>query len=449
MSLTMIAVNLVITIVILMFAITVLKLNPTISMVMATLYMGISCGMGLIKTAAVTTSGFGNMMGNIGLPIGFGVILGQLLSDCGGANVIAKKITSVFPREKALIALTLTAGILSIPVFADVTFVILMPIGIAIARQINKNTAFAVAMISIGAVLTHTFVPPTPGPLSVAALVECDIGIMLGIGLLISTLTVICSYFIVTKLLQGKKYLTEKDMNPNAVLIEKADIDITKAPGFGIAMLPIILPSILILIGTAVSAVVAQPPEWVLFIGDKMVALLVGAIVAYIIAFKYMNRKEVEKSVARALESCGVIMLVTGAGGSLGAVIKATGIGELLQEMLGASSGSVIVTLLLVFFIGFIFRISLGSGTVASITAMTIMAPVIANLPVHPVYAALAALAGGMTFPHVNDSGFWVMTNLGGLKVKGGIKAYSIPIFIASVVAFAWTLILAVVLPLA
>jgi H+/gluconate symporter-like permease len=180
-----------------------------------------------------------------------------------------------------------------------------------------------------------------------------------------------------------------------------------------------------------------------------MVALLIGALCAYGMAYKYLPAKDREKSIARAISSCGMILLVTGAGGSFGAVIRATGLGALLEAILGNTSQAVVPALLITFFIGFIFRISLGSGTAAAITAATIIAPVLASLPIHPVYVALAALSGGMTFPHVNDSGFWVMSNLGGYNVKGGIKLYSIPLLTASIFVFIITLIFAVVLPMA
>jgi gluconate transporter len=449
MSLSLIAVNLVIALVILLVLILVAKLNATMSIVIASLYMGIACKLGLVTTATTIAGGFGDMMRGIGLPIGFGVMLGQLLSDCGGAYVIAKGITRVFPQKKAFIALLITGAILSIPVFGDVTFVILMPIGIALARQMNMPVAFAGVMIAMGATQTNTFVPPTPAPLTVASLLDFDVGVMILMGVLVTIIALTPSYFIAKSLILSKWYLKDSDFNPNAVLMESSEYENKKLPPFWTSMLPIIIPVLLILLGTATAAVADPVPPIIAFIGDRMVALLIGALCACGLAYKYLPAEDREKSIARAISSCGMILLVTGAGGSFGAVIRSTGLGALLEAILGNTSQAVIPALLITFFIGFIFRISLGSGTAAAITATTIIAPVLASLPIHPVYVALAALAGGMTFPHVNDSGFWVMSNLGGYNVKGGIKLYSIPLFIASIFTFIATLILAIILPMA
>lgn len=450
MSLTMVAVHLVIALIILLGLIMKGKIEATISIVIASLYMGIACGLGLMPTATTIVDGFGGMMRGIGLPIGFGVILGQLLSDCGGAYVIADRITKAFPAARAFIALLITAAILSIPVFADVTFVILMPIGIALCRKTNLPIALAVAVISMGAVATHTWVPPTPGPLTVAELVHTDVGVLIMVGLVVTFFSLLLSYGLVKAMMNGKWFMKDSDINPNAILIEGSDFEKHGSlPGFGLSMLPIIVPVLLILLGTGVAMATKNVPEVVKFLGDKMIALLIGAIIAFYIAIKHLTADERGKSVTRALASCGMILLVTGAGGSFGAVIKATGIGDLLMAILGTDSQAVIPALLITFFVGVVFRVSLGSGTAASITAATIIAPIMGNLPVHPVYIALAALSGGMSFPHVNDSGYWVMTNLGGLTVKGGIKAYSIPILITSLFGFACVLAMASFFPMA
>ena len=186
----------------------------------------------------------------------------------------------------------------------------------------------------------------------------------------------------------------------------------------------------------------------VALLGNKIFALLMGALSAYLIAWKFIGFKAAEVSASKSLGTAGVALAITGAGGSFGAVIAATNIGQALLDTLHINPGNVIMMCLFAYFIGFIFRVAQGSGTVAGITAMTIMATMSANVPVHPVYLAMAALAGGISIGHVNDSGFWVCTNLSGFTVTGGLKTYTLPIFIVSVFTLICTLIGATVFPM-
>ena len=183
------------------------------------------------------------------------------------------------------------------------------------------------------------------------------------------------------------------------------------------------------------------------FLGNKIIAIMLGTLCAYLIGYKYLGRNKVELSANEALKQAGVVLLITGAGGSFGAVISATDIGNALVNTLSINSGSVIKVLFLAYFIGCIFRIAQGSGTVAGITAMTIMATIAPSIAIHPVYIALAALAGGISVGHVNDSGFWVVSNLSGFNVKGGLKTYTLAQIIMSISIMVLTLIFALVLP--
>ena len=183
------------------------------------------------------------------------------------------------------------------------------------------------------------------------------------------------------------------------------------------------------------------------FFGNKIVAIMLGTLCAYLIGYKYLGKNKVENSANEALKQAGVVLLITGAGGSFGAVIAATDIGNALVSTLNINSGSVLKVLFLAYFIGCIFRIAQGSGTVAGITAMTIMATIAPSVSIHPVYIALAALAGGISVGHVNDSGFWVVSNLSGFNVKGGLKTYTLAQIIMSISIMSLTVIFALILP--
>ena len=168
MSGVLLVMNLVIAIAIMIALILIPKLNPAICLVIASLYMGVACGLGFVTSINTIGAGFGNMMAGIGLPIGFGVILGQLMSDTGAAKVIAKTIVHAVPNKFVLYAIAGAGFILAIPVFFDVTFIILIPIGIAVAKEVNRPLAYVVGALTIGDGIAQTLVPPTPNPLAAA-----------------------------------------------------------------------------------------------------------------------------------------------------------------------------------------------------------------------------------------------------------------------------------------
>lgn len=447
--------HLVIAIAIILVCIIVLKLNASIGMVIACLYMGVMGGLGVMDTVSTISSGFGNMMTGIGLPIGFGVILGQLLNDSGAASVIADKIVSAFPEKRAMWAISLAGFVLSIPVFFDVTFVILIPIGITIAAKINKKMCYVTGCLTIGATTAHCVVPPTPNPLAAADIFGFDLGIMMGVGLVVGLITVLISDFVFIKIHDKGIWNEDKDVNhsSNVVteLLESAKKDAASnrpRPSLAMSLLPIIIPIVCILAGTAGNALFEESPVICKFLGEKVIAMLLGTLGAYLVSLKYIGRENFEKSAGEALKSAGVVLLITGAGGSFSSVIAATGIGNSIVSLLSTGTNSVIPGMFLCYLIGMIFRVAQGSGTVAGMTSMTIMATVAPAIGCHPVWLALACLSGGNSIGHVNDSGFWVATNMSGLTVTGGLKTYTLGSFISSVCIFVLALIGALVIPL-
>ena len=429
----MLILHLAIAIAIILVCIIVLKLNASIGMVLACLYMGGMGGLGLMDTVSTISSGFGNMMTGIGLPIGFGVILGQLLNDSGAAGVIADKIVSAFPEKRAMWAISLAGFVLSIPVFFDVTFVILIPIGITIAAKISKKMCYVTGCLTIGATTAHCVVPPTPNPLAAADIFGFDLGVMMGVGLVVGLITVLLSDFVFIKIHDRGIWNEEKDVNhsSNVVteLLESAKRDAAAdrpRPSFAMSLLPIVIPIVCILAGTVGTALFEESPVICRFLGEKVIAMLLG----------------------EALKSAGVVLLITGAGGSFSSVIAATGIGDSIVSLLSTGASSVVPAMFLCYLIGMIFRVAQGSGTVAGMTSMTIMATVAPAIGCHPVWLALACLSGGNSIGHVNDSGFWVATNMSGLTITGGLKTYSLGSFISSVFIFLLALIGALVIPL-
>lgn len=439
---------LVVSIAIILFTILKLKLNPTISLILGSIFMGLACGLGPQATVSAITSGFGDLMTGIGLSVGFGVILGQLLSDSNGAKVIATTMVSATSEKYALYALGITGFILSVPVFYDVTFVILIPLAIAVSRQIRKPLPYTAGAIIIGAGAAHTLVPPTPNPLAAAEILNFDLGIMVIVGLILGLVSSVIAIKIYTVLLDKGMWNSKQDETGIEVYEETKSGKEENQPSFFMSLLPVILPVVLILIGTVVGAVMEEAPGWISFISNKSIALLIGALVAYLVSSKNMNRDEREASVTEALKSCGIVLMITGAGGSFGAIISATGLADMLAGTIQNISASPVVALLIAFVIAAIFRIALGSGTVASITTMTIMASVPAAVGMHPVWLAIACLSGSLSCGHVNDSGFWVSANLAGFTITGGLKSYTLGNAITAVFAMLFAVIGCLVIPL-
>ncbi|WP_347295806.1 GntP family permease [Enterocloster bolteae] len=443
------AVNLAISIAIILFLVLKFKINPVISMILASLYMGISCSLGFMDTITSINSGFGSLMTGIGFPIGFGIMMGQILEDSGAAESLAKSILKAFPGKKAPWALGLTAFLLSIPVFFDVTFVILIPLGIAVAKETKRPLAYFAGAIAIGGVSSQTFVPPTPNPLAAATILDFDLSYIIIAGTIVGLAAAVFSMFVWFRMLDRPGFWDPNKDETGLLDMDAAVVHRVDLPSPWAAVIPICLPVLAILIGSFWPVVTgSDAPVVIQFISQKTIAILLGLLAAYIILLKRMGWSGLNESVSKSLKQAGVVLLITGAGGAFGAVIQATNIGEVLIAGLAEGQSSTMLILCLTFGIGVLFRVAQGSGTVASITAMTIMASVAPSAGCHPVYIALAALAGGNFIGHVNDSGFWVVTNLSGASVTGGLKTYTWNTITLAGMAFILSLVGATVLPM-
>lgn len=331
-------------------------------------------------------------------------------------------------------------------------FIILIPIGIAIAKKLNKSIAHIVGAIAIGGCTAHVLVPPTPNPLAAPEIFGFDLGLMLIVGLIIGLINVLIVLPLYGKLMDSKFFNPEKDIDHSSNILD----DLTsqaeeqkRQPSFAAALLPILIPVLCILAGTAGSAVFDETPLILAILGHRITAMMLGTIAAYIISYPCIGKKGVDDAGNQALKGSGIAAMVTAAGGAFGAVIQATDIGNVLVEQLGITGTSGGILLMLVGFgIAFIFKVAQGSGTVAGITSMQIMSTFAGGMSIHPIFLAIACLSGGMGPGHLNDSAFWVTANLSGLKVSGGLKTYTTSQMMCSVVIFAIAILGALVIPL-
>lgn len=445
---------LVIAIVIIIVSTVYLKFNASVSMIIASIFVGLVTKLGPLKTVEIVSNGFGDMMIGIGIPIGLGVIFGQLLSETGAAEVIADSILKIFKGKKALFGITIAAMILCIPVFFDVVFIILLPVGMAIAKKLKLPLPLVVGCIGFGAVLGHTLIPPTPSPLAAASILNFDVGVMFLFGIILSIISIFIIVPLWEKIFKKENFWNEeKDVVevPEMYVNEEVNQEEHQKPSTIEAFAPILITVICIIMGTIGTLMFGEgnAPLWMSVLGDKVVAMLLGAVAAYILGWKYIGKDRSEDTANEGLKQAGTVMLITGTGGSFGAVLTEIGIGDALTALIGLESNNVIGFLIFAYLVAVAFRIAQGSATVAGITSMQIVATMMADFPIHPVYIAIACLTGACSVAHVNDSGFWVVTNMSGFSITGGLKTVTLPMFMATFVIFLISLILAGVFPMA
>ena len=428
-----------------------LKMNAALAMFVGALFMGFASGEGLSATVSNISAGFGNTMKGIGLSVGFGVMLSQLIADVGAVQTIANKILKAFGEKKADYALGATGFIVSIPVFYDVGVVILTPL----AKQLSKKSSQKILPAFIGALvvglgIAHTFIPPTPGPMTGGEMLGVPIGTTILWGIIIGLPTFILSMIVYNKVFLGNKKFwnpetcEEHDPIAEAEAAKRAEelsVSEDKLPSFFAALLPIFLPIVLILLTTVWGAIAGNDnvPDFIKMLGSKEIAMLCGVIAAMIVCLskKRMTLAQVEKSITVSVASAGTVLLITGAGGGFGSVLTASGVGEVLSNVLASAHIPVII---FVWLIGALLRFAQGSGTVAMITAISLVSSM-GTLGVSPILVALAAFSGSLGCAHVNDSGFWITTKIGGLTTEGGLKTYTLMCFIVSIISLALILV--------
>ena len=421
------------------------KIHTFIALLLAALITGLIGGMPVVDmtdAAGVTTTGvitaikdgFGNTLKSTGIIIGLGVMMGGILEVSGAAEQLAFTFIRVIGKRKEEWALAITGWVVSIPVFADSAIVIFAPLVKAMSSVTGISVVGLALSLACGLQMTHCLVPPTPGPLTAAGLLGVDVGQMILVGIVISIpmMLVIVPYckWVGRKIYQipaangdgydrkefKKEYIKSMDE------VEKL-IGEKKLPSFGASIAPIIVPIILIFVKTFWDLLGSD--EGVLnsiigLVGEPIVALAVGTVIAIYGLVRKEDNKKVINIMDTAVKDTGIIMLITGAGGSLGNVIKVSGIGNVLGE---AVVGLPIPAILIPFIIAALMRIALGSATVAITTAASLTAPLMASIAVSPILLAASCCVGAISFSYFNDSGFWVFNGMFGVnELKDQIK---------------------------
>jgi GntP family gluconate:H+ symporter len=404
--------------------------------------------------------GFGNTATKIGILIAMAAVIGACLLESGAAERIVRSALRAFGEKRAPHAFASSGFLLGIPVFFDTVFYLLVPIAKAMGIRTQRNFVWYITAIVAGAAMAHSLVPPTPGPLFVASELGIDIGVMIMAGLLVGVVTTSC----------GFAYGWWANRRWPIPVRETSDVPAEKLeamtarseeelPSFLVSVLPILLPVVLIAGGTVLGATlgaIETPAAWhatllTVFrtLGNSTVALTIAAVVALItLALQRRgNAGSIKNTVQGALKSGGVIILITAAGGALGAMLQQTGIGPRIEGLAGEYN---IAVLPLAFLVTSLVRTAQGSATVAMITTVGILSGFSdpAVLGFHPVYLALAIGCGSKPFSWMNDSGFWIVGRMSGMTESETLKTFTAALAVMGIAGIVVVMIAAAVLPL-
>ncbi|TYL40113.1 gluconate permease [Natronococcus pandeyae] len=400
----------------------------------------------------------GDTFAGIGIPILMAAIIGKTMMESGAAERIVRWFQSRTGEERSYLALWGSSSALSIPVFFDNVFYLMAPLARSMRARTGRDYALFLTVVGAGAATTHVFVPPTPGPLAVALEIGVDLGIVMVIGLIVA---------IPTALVAGVLYghwinrhlddipLRETMGSTAEELQEMADEPIEQLPGIFESTLPIIIAVVLVASNTTVDylvdlGIVAEGSPLVpltSFIGDANFALTAAALAAALtfLRMRALDRETWADELVEALRSGGHIAAITAAGGAFGAMLAAAGIGDYIAAIL-ADVG--IPLLVAGWVIAATIRIAQGSATVAMLTTAGIMAPLVGQLEVHPVYLALIIGAGGNICSWFNDSGFWIVKEIGGLTQLETLQIWTVLTTLISVTGFIIIMILSLIFPM-
>ncbi|TDL32927.1 GntP family permease [Jeotgalibacillus sp. S-D1] len=427
----------------LFFLILKIKLEPFLALIGVALGTALVIGIPVADVPVIVTSGFGATLTGVGILIGLGVIFGQFLAASGAIERIAQAVLQVFGVQKSPAGLALTGTAVSIPVFFDAAFVILSGLIKSLSRKTGISIVTFVTALGVGLIVSHSMIAPTPGPLVVAENTGSDLGLFILYGILCAIpATLVGGYmygmFIGKHVKSGVSLDEQEEEIAVAGLEEKPRKQISTGLSFAMLALPILL----ILVNTVSKLFITEGvfATTLAFIGDKNVALFISVIVAVFVLNPYINKSK-QELYTEAINSAGLIILVTGAGGAFGAVINESGIGDHLITTMQNWS---IPVLLLAFIFSQILRASLGSATVALVTTSSIMGPLAGELGMAPILLGLAICAGAVGLSLPNDSGFWVVNKFGRLTIPQTLKAWTVGGFLAGLTALLMVYVLSI-----
>jgi gluconate:H+ symporter, GntP family len=458
-----------------------LKVDPVISLLIASLYLGLASGVGFTGTIEAIATGFGEIMAEVGLLIGFGVLIGAFLHAAGAFHRLLDVFVRVIGATRLPYALSLLHSTILPSIYVDVQVVLASPVARSAAPYIERNgLPIMASALGAGIFAGYVFVIPGLAAISIAGLLGVPLGSYLLFGIVIGPVTAIITSIIMRLLLGGRVWKPESDEDVDEAMIEQEahELAVARAEAgavggearavggeagaaggeagpsraeaptahlgapdtarslpLGVLLLPILVPLLMIAFG-AFAELFEFSNSFIAFLGNANFALFVGLLGAYVIFRATAGLESTRETMDEGFHTTGEILLITGVGGSLGAVIGETNLDEVLGGLFSADVGApVLVTILLAWFIAAVLHLAIGSVSVAAITAAGILAPILGSLNVAPVVVGLAIASGAMFALQVNSNFFWMFKALLGLSTKGSLKTLTVATSVASLVS--------------
>ncbi len=424
------------------------RLSAFVALLITSIIVGIMAGMPLDKISQSIQDGMGSTLGFVATVVGLGAIFGQMLESSGGARSLANYLLKKFGQKNASWALMISGFVVGIPIFLDVGFIILIPIVYALTRDTKRSVLYYAIPLLAGLAVTHTMVPPTPGPTAVSEILEVDLGWVVIMGLLVGIPTAAIAGPLFGRFIAKRLYVPVPEIFQDMAKDEKKDKK--SLPSFGVIAALVMTPLLLILMGTFINLGVDKGglentilTRVLIFIGHPFTALIIATLLSILLCLKHdMSKQTILDLSTKALGPAGIIILVTGAGGVLKQILVDSGIGKMLAESLADSSIPIIV---LAWVLASLVRITQGSATVAMITAAGIISPLLSTFNLNQPNVALVVIAiaaGATILSHVNDSGFWIVSKYLGMNEKQTLRSWTVMETIIAVCGLAFTLIL-------
>ena len=402
------------------------------------------------RAAELTAEGFGTMASKIGIVVALAAIIGVCLVESGAAEKVVRRFLALLGEKRAGHALFASGYVLSIPIFFETYFMLLMPIAQSLHVRTGRSYMAFVLAICCGGTITHSLVAPHPGPLMMAENLHLDVGQTIVAGILAGIIPALAAWWLARKI-AARVAAPLRD----SAGVRVADLEATTArpeselPSLLASLLPIILP--LGLIGSvSVLSVLQVRVDWLAFLGERHVALLLGAIaaIALVMHQRGLSMVKVNALIGPQFATAGVIILVSCAGGAFGAMLKHAGVASVVESVAARWDLNLVC---LAWLISAIIRVAQGSATVAMMTASAIMFPIITSgrLPYHPMYIFLAIGFGSKMISWMNDSGFWTVSKISGFTEKETLQSWTILVTFGSLVGLVQCLICSKLLPFA
>ncbi|HRG12072.1 MAG TPA: gluconate:H+ symporter [Macellibacteroides fermentans] len=410
------------------------KLHPFLSLLITAMFLGVTSGMPLSKVNTAIQNGLGGTLGFVATVVGIGGIFGQILEASGGTEAIARNLIRRFGKDKAHWSLVMAGFLIAIPVYFDVGFIILVPVVYALAKDTKRSTLFYAIPLLAGLAVTHTFVPPTPGPVAVADMLGADLGWVILIGSLIG---------LPVAILAGPvfgSYISKKiDVAPPKHMMEELNNGTEQSecslPSFTAVATIIGMPLLLMVVKSVIELLIKLDymQEGIVydisvFVGHPFTALIIATLMAayFLGTRRGFTRKQLLDVSAKALAPAGMIILIIGSGGAFKEMLIQSGVGNVLAEGISATKLPPIV---LAFIIAAAVRITLGSATVSMITAAGIIGPILEAYTLSEIHLALIVISiasGATILSHVNDSGFWLVGKYLGLTEMQTLRSWTV-----------------------